>query len=117
MTNDEIITLADSLIRVERGETEISEAALNAKVDKVALAEDMTALRLAQKILTGRPYAICSDNLLIVLRAEMMASSLNAVSEPKRFEIRKYEFVDMAVFYPRHDVRHDSSGPHLKIVK
>jgi len=59
MTDEEIVAIADCILRAQAGE--VDQATLDAETEKATRAEDRVALNLAHKILSGRPYAVCSD--------------------------------------------------------
>jgi hypothetical protein len=117
MTSEETVALADLLLRNEDGEIVVDQATLDAEMQKVILAEDHTALNLARKILSGRPYGVLSDNPIMLARAKTIGEYVNASFESRQFDIGKDELVDMHVFYPRqHHVRSDDK-PRLRVVR
>jgi hypothetical protein len=98
MTNDEIVAIADCMLRAQAGE--VYQATLDAETERVAQTEDRIALNLAYKILSGRPYAVCSDIPVIWMRASSMAEYLNASYKQMQFDIGDNEFLVADVYRP-----------------
>jgi hypothetical protein len=98
MTNEEIIVIADCILRAEAGE--VDQATLDAETEKVTRAEDHVALNLACKILSGRPYTVCTDVPVIWVRASSMADYLNASYKQMQIDIGDGEFLVADVYRP-----------------
>jgi hypothetical protein len=116
MTNEEIIQLADLVLRVEKGEVEMDQQTLDAETKKLASAEDWMAFNLAHKILSGRPFAVLSDNPILEARARTMGEYLHAEISFRQFDIGKDEIIGMYVFYPRPFHLRPTGGPALRLV-
>ncbi len=86
------------------------------KTKKLASAEDWMAFNLAHKLLSGRPFAVLSDNPILEARAKTMGEYLHAEFSFRQFDIRKNEIVGMHVFYPRPFHVRPTGEPRLKLV-
>jgi hypothetical protein len=112
MTNEEIVLLADLMLKVDNGE--VPQKILDEALEKIALAQDFTALQLAYNVFSRRPYGVLFDNPITLGRAQDMGEYLNAQSEAKRVAIGDDEFLDMLIFYPPSVHIRGSASQHYK---
>jgi hypothetical protein len=98
MTDEEIVAVADCILRAQAGE--VDKATLDAETERVTRAEDHVALNLACKILSGRPYVVCTDVPVIWMRASSMAEYLRASCKQMQIDIGDGEFLAADVYRP-----------------